>query len=72
MKKLLVLLSVLAVTGCTTIEEDDRICVDFGSYTFVREKCTPFYGTLICMDQEVTQVYCKRYEETQPIRPESD
>lgn len=72
MKKLLVLLNVLAITACTTTAKDDRICIDFGSYTFVREKCTPLYGQLICMDVEQTEVYCKLYEETQPIRPESD
>jgi len=72
MKKLLVLLNVLAVSACTTVEEDSRICIDFGSYTVVREKCTPMYGALICADVEETKVYCKLYEETQPIRPESD
>lgn len=70
MKKFWIMLALLP--ACVTAEKDDRICIDFGSYTFVREKCTPFYGTLICMDQEVTEVYCKRYEETQPVRPESD
>jgi hypothetical protein len=56
------LLSGLLYTGCSTVE-DDRICIDFGSYTLVKEKCVPMYGALICMDQEVTETYCKLYLE---------
>ena len=56
------LLSGLLYTGCSTVE-DDRICMDYGSFTWVKEKCTPMYGTLICMDQEVTETYCKLYAE---------
>lgn len=64
MKKYLIVLPAVLFTGCNTNEEkDDRICLDYGSFTFMREKCTPFYGTLICMDQEVTEVYCKLYDE---------
>jgi len=72
MKKLLVLLSVLAITACTTTAKDDRICIDYGTYTFIKEKCTPLYGTLVCMDVEQTRTWCKRYEETEPVRSESD
>ena len=50
----------LLYTGCSTVE-DDRICIDFGSYTLVKEKCVPMYGALFCMDQEVTETYCKLY-----------
>ncbi len=59
MKRLLLL---LLIPGCIT-EPDTRICADYGSHTFVREKCVPLYGALICADEEVTQVYCKRYFE---------
>ena len=59
MKRLFLL---LLIPGCIT-EPDTRICADYGSHTFVREKCVPLYGALICADEEVTEVYCKRYFE---------
>ena len=59
MKKLLPL---LLLTGCVT-EPDTRICADYGSYTIVKERCIPMYGALICVDEEVTEVFCKRYFE---------
>ena len=59
MKRLLLL---LLVPGCV-IEPDTRICADYGSYTLVRQKCIPMYGALICADEEVTEVFCKRYFE---------
>ena len=59
MKRLLLL---LLLSGCVT-ETDTRICADYGSYTVVRERCIPLYGTLVCADEEVTEVYCKLYFE---------
>jgi len=59
MKRLLLL---LLLSGCTT-PEDTRICADYGSYTIVKERCIPLYGTLVCADEEVTEVYCKLYFE---------
>ena len=59
MKKLLPL---LLLTGCVT-EPDTRICADYGSYTIVKERCIPLYGAIICADEEVTEVFCKRYIE---------
>ena len=59
MKKLLPL---LLLTGCVT-EPDTRACADYGSYTIVKERCIPMYGALICADEEVTEVFCKRYIE---------
>ena len=59
MKKLLLL---LLLSGCVT-ETDTRMCADYGSYTIVRERCVPLYGTLVCADEEVTKVYCKLYFE---------
>ena len=59
MKKLLPL---LLLTGCVT-KPDTRICADYGSYTIVKERCIPMYGALICVDEEVTEVFCKRYFE---------
>lgn len=60
MKRLMVL---LLLAGCVTQEEDTRICADYGTLVYVREKCVPLYGALICADQEITEVYCKRYFE---------
>ena len=59
MKKLLPL---LLLAGCVT-EPDTRICADYGSYTYMKNKCIPLYGTLLCADEEVTEVFCKRYFE---------
>jgi hypothetical protein len=57
-KKLLLL---LLLSGC--VEPETRMCADFDTHTYVREKCIPMYGTLICAEQEVTEVYCKLYIE---------
>ena len=59
MKRLLLL---LLLSGCAT-EPDTRICAEYTSHTFMRERCIPMYGSLICVDQEHTHVFCKRYEE---------
>ena len=59
MKRLLLL---LLLSGCVT-ETDTRICAEYGSYTIVKERCIPLYGTLVCADEEVTEVYCKLYFE---------
>lgn len=59
MKKLLLL---LLLSGCVN-EPETRMCADYGSYTIVRERCIPLYGTLVCADEEVTKVYCKLYFE---------
>ena len=59
MKRLLLL---LLLSGCVT-ETDTRICADYGSYTIIKERCIPLYGTLVCADEEVTKVYCKLYFE---------
>jgi hypothetical protein len=56
------LLPLLLLTGCVT-EPDTRVCTDYGSYTYMKNKCIPLYGTLICADEEVTELFCKRYFE---------
>jgi hypothetical protein len=56
------LLPLLLLAGCVT-EPDTRICADYGSYTYMKNKCIPLYGTLLCADEEVTEVFCKRYFE---------
>jgi len=52
----------LMYTGCSMVE-DDRMCIDFGSRTIVKNQCIPVYGNLICADEEVTETYCKLYAE---------
>ena len=59
MKRLLLL---LLLSGCVT-EPDPRICAEYGSYTIEKQRCIPLYGALICGDEEVTEVFCKRYFE---------
>ena len=56
------LFPLLLLAGCVT-EPETRTCLDYGSYTYVREKCIPMYGMLICADEEVTRVYCKLYDD---------
>jgi hypothetical protein len=29
----------------------------------MKNKCIPLYGALLCADEEVTEVFCKRYFE---------
>ena len=52
----------LLISGCV-VEPETRTCAEYGSYTFVKERCIPLYGALICADEEVTEVFCKRYFE---------
>ena len=59
MKKLLLL---LLLSGCVS-EPETRMCADYGTYTYVKERCIPMYGMLVCADEEVTEVYCKLYFE---------
>ena len=68
-KKSLSLICCIFLVSCVHTEEDtNRICVDYGSYTFIKEKCIPMYGALICADEEVTRVYCKRYDTLAPTQ----
>lgn len=59
MKRLLIL---LLLSGCAT-ERDTRMCADWGSFVTREERCTPLYGALVCVEQDVTKHYCKRYFE---------
>jgi hypothetical protein len=52
----------LLLVGCTTVE-DDRICLDWGHYPIVEERCTPLYGSIVCTVEERTRYWCKLYEE---------
>lgn len=50
-------------TGCVNVEKDDRICIEFNTRTYMKNKCIPVYGNLICADSEVTETYCTLYAE---------
>jgi hypothetical protein len=65
------LLAVLLTTAvsCSTIE-DDRICIDWESSVIVQQKCIPYYGTLICADEEKVRTWCVLYEELEPLKEE--
>ena len=56
------LVPLFALFGCVG-EPEQRMCADYGSYTIIKERCIPLYGTLVCADEEVTEVYCKLYFE---------
>jgi len=60
MKKLLVF-PLCFVWGCAT--PDDRICLDWGHYPTIQERCTPLYGSVVCVVEERTHYFCKLYEE---------
>ena len=58
-----------SVVGCSTIDADERECIDWISYEVSKEKCVPMYGALICGTDTRTKYKCVLYEE--PInRPE--
>ena len=53
--------------GCVSADTDDnRICLDYKSTTFTREKCIPYYGTLICSPTTETKVTCTLWDEIEP------
>ena len=56
-------LLVILLSGCTVQERKEEDCVDWGTITYVRETCIPLYGALICADEEVTEMYCRLYDE---------
>ena len=57
------LLLVVLLVGCTSQERKDQYCLDWDTYTYVRERCIPLYGALICADEEVTKLYCRLYDD---------
>jgi len=57
------LLLVVLLSGCTAQERKEENCLDWGTITYVRETCIPFYGSLVCADEEVTKLYCRLYDE---------
>ena len=49
--------------SCTSVEEDDRICLDWESREVIKERCVPLYGALICADEQKVEHQCTLWEE---------
>lgn len=60
--KVNILLAVILLGGCTTVQED-RMCLDWGVSIEQREKCVPVYGNMICAIEEKPRYWCKLYLE---------
>ena len=59
-------------TGCTTLEEEDErgYCLDYKSAPIEEERCTPFYGSMICVIEQRTRTWCTLWsEEAKPTKP---
>jgi len=64
--RFLVVAVLTSIVSCSTIE-DNRICLDWDSRIVMRERCIPFYGTLLCSEEEKVETWCVLYEElTEP------
>lgn len=57
------LITLILLGGCTTVQEDDRICIDWDSTVELVERCVPLYGNMICTTEEKARYWCKLYEE---------
>ena len=54
---------VVGLGGCASPQEkEESICVEYKSIPVMEEKCKPFYGTLICMEQKTVRLICTRKE----------
>ena len=54
---------VVGLGGCASSQEkEESICVEYKSIPVMEEKCRPFYGTLICMEQKIVRLICTRKE----------
>lgn len=58
-----ILVTLILLGGCTAVQEDDRICLDWDYAVEQVERCIPMYGNLICSTEEKTRYWCKLYEE---------
>ena len=58
-----ILVTLILLGGCTAVQEDDRICLDWDYSVEQVERCIPMYGNLICSTEEKTRYWCKLYEE---------
>ena len=59
------------LSACTAVE-DDRICLNWESRKVVREKCIPYYGALICADEQRVEHRCVLYETIEPVKEEEN
>jgi hypothetical protein len=57
------LLLAILLSGCAVQERKEENCIDWGTITYVRERCIPFYGDLVCAEEEVTTLYCRLYDD---------
>jgi len=54
---------IVGLGSCASSEEKEEfICLDYKSIPIMEEKCRPFYGTLICMEQKTVRLICTRKE----------
>jgi hypothetical protein len=62
--KILTALSLIVGLGsCVSSQKKEEfICLDYKSIPVMEEKCRPFYGTLICMEQKTVRLICTRKE----------
>lgn len=51
----------LVLSGC--VAQEERECIDYTTITYERDKCIPFYGSLVCATEEVTELRCIRYDD---------
>lgn len=57
------LITLILLGGCTTVQEDDRMCLDWDSTVELVERCVPMYGNMICTTEEKARYWCKLYLE---------
>ena len=62
-KMLTALSLVMGLGSCASSQEKEEfICLEYKSFPVMEERCKPFYGTLICMEQKTTRFICTRKE----------
>lgn len=61
MKHYVLVILLGSVVGCTTAEEKD--CIEYKSRMEVVERCTPLYGTLVCVAEQRPRIWCTLYNE---------
>lgn len=52
----------ILVAGCAVPE--NKNCLDWKHYKTRQQTCTPIYGNLICVEQDVIKHYCVLWEES--------
>jgi hypothetical protein len=54
---------VVGLGSCASSQEKEEfICLEYKPIPTIEEKCRPFYGTLICMEQKSVRLICTRKE----------